>query len=211
MRKTEDLDSLIFDLDGTLWDSVPVILEAWNGVIKDRKEVKNLIKEEELRGLMGLVLPEIGNRLFPYLNYENRMDIMEQCCDVECQMIREKGGNLFQKLEETLETLSKKYSLFIVSNCQSGYIEAFLHYHKLEKYFKDFECAGSTGKNKGENVKLVMDRNNLKNPAYVGDAQVDCEASRVAEIPFIYAAYGFGSVEDYTIKINSIAELTEIL
>lgn len=211
MIKTNELDGIIFDLDGTLWDSVPVILEAWNSVLMKKPQVKKLLKEEELRGLMGLVLPEIGNRLFPYLKDRDRMEIMEECCDVECDLIREKGGRLFERLEEALEDLSRRYPLFIVSNCQSGYIEAFLYYHKLQKYFKDFECAGNTSKNKGENIKLVMSRNNLKNPVYVGDAQVDCEASKVARIPFVYAAYGFGSVEDYNIKINSFEDLTKIL
>ena len=41
----------------------------------------------------------------------------------------------------------------------------------MAEYFEDFECAGNTGKPKGENNKLVIERNNLKSPVYVGDTQ----------------------------------------
>ena len=56
------------------------------------------------------------------------------------------------------------YKLFIVSNCQDGYIECFFKAHKLDKYFTDYECPGRTGLSKGENNKLIIERNNLKNP-----------------------------------------------
>lgn len=67
-----------------------------------------------------------------------------------------------------MDRLSDTYDLFIVSNCQDGYIESFYEYHKLERYFKDYENPGRTGLSKGENIKLVIDRNNLDAPVYVG-------------------------------------------
>ena len=34
------IDSIIFDVDGTLWDSTDVVADAWNQIIeKDRKSV----------------------------------------------------------------------------------------------------------------------------------------------------------------------------
>lgn len=39
----------------------------------------------------------------------------------------------------------------------------FFKAHKLDKYFTDYECPGRTGLSKGENNKLVIERNNLKN------------------------------------------------
>ena len=52
-----------------------------------------------------------------------------------------------------------------------------------------------TGKNKGENLKLLMEKENLKNCIYVGDTRMDEVACRYAGIPFIWAAYGFGKSE----------------
>ncbi|MEW8993698.1 HAD family hydrolase [Clostridium sp.] len=80
----------------------------------------------------------------------------------------------------------------------------------MKKYFIDFEHPGRTGLTKGENIKLIINRNNLKNPMYVGDTQGDRNAARTAGIPFVYAAYGFGKVEDYDYKIDKFPELIDI-
>ena len=125
----------------------------------------------------------------------------------ERKLLLKDGGTLYKDLESTLQTLSKSYSLFIVSNCQCGYIETFLEYHKLSKYFKDFECAGNTRLAKGENIKSVMKRNNLVHPVYVGDTQGDCDAAKLANIPFVFASYGFGKVDGYDYVIKEISEM----
>ena len=114
----------------------------------------------------------------------------------------------FEDLEETLKALP--YPLFIVSNCQSGYIETFLECCGLGKYFKDFECSGNTGNPKGENILEIIRRNEIKNAVYVGDTQGDCNASQVAGIPFIFAEYGFGNADRFDRKIKNIKELAEI-
>ena len=72
----------------------------------------------------------------------------------------------------------------------------------MEKYFDDYECAGRTGLSKGDNIKLVVQRNHLQKPVYIGDTISDYAAARAAGVPFIFAEYGFGEVEnpDYTAK-----------
>ncbi|WP_339199685.1 HAD-IA family hydrolase [Solibacillus sp. FSL R5-0449] len=120
------------------------------------------------------------------------------------------GGVLYPNVENVLKELSQKYKLYIVSNCQDGYIESFYKYHKLEKYFLDFESHGRTAMSKGENIKLVIDRNNLLNQVYVGDTEGDLNAARYAKIPFIFAKYGFGQVSQYDNEIESLDELLSI-
>ena len=205
------IDSIIFDLDGTLWDSTDAVLKAWASVIEDAKDVKQEITREDLQGIMGLQIKEIGDKFFPYLDENRRLEILEICCTEERELLRKEGGVLFPKLESILSTLSEKYELFIVSNCQCGYIESFLEYHKLSCYFKDIECAGNTGLSKGENIKRVIERNKLKQSIYVGDTQGDCDGAKLAGIPFVYAAYGFGKVESYDKKIGSIEELLKLV
>ncbi|MEK4512117.1 HAD family hydrolase [Paenibacillus anaericanus] len=204
------MDSIIFDLDGTLWDSSDVVVIAWNGVLKRYKEIKKEITKEDLQGIMGLQVKEIGSKLFPYLDEVTQQKILKECCDVECHFLSNQGGMLYGKLEEVLKVLSKKYKLFIVSNCQSGYIEAFYKYHKLHRYFIDFENPGRTGLSKGENIKLIIERNNIKNPVYVGDTEGDQKAARFAGIPFVFAKYGFGEVSNFDYAINSFDGLLEL-
>ena len=56
-----------------------------------------------------------------------------------------------------------------------------------------------------------MDRNNIKQAVYVGDTQGDCDASRLANVPFIFASYGFGKVDSYDFIIKEIKDILEIL
>lgn len=206
-----NIDSIIFDLDGTLWNSTDVVVMAWNETLKEHKEIKNKITKEDIEGVMGLQLDDIGKKLFPNLNEDMQLKILKNCCEIECEYLCEHGGSLYDNLEKILIELSKKYKLFIVSNCQCGYIEAFYKSHKLDKYFLDFENPGRTSLTKGENIKLIMERNNLTNPVYVGDTEGDSKAARFAGIPFIYATYGFGQVKEYDYSIESFDELLELL
>lgn len=205
-----NIDSIIFDLDGTLWDSTDIVLAAWNSTLAGRKEIQMPVTRQGLQSIMGLQVPQASTKLFPYLDKEARISIMKECCTIECDWIRREGGVLYENLEETLKTLSKQYPLFIVSNCQGGYIEAFLEYHNLKKYFKDYQFAGSTGLLKGENIKLIMKRNNLKHSVYVGDTQGDCDAAKLAELPFVFASYGFGKVQAYDYAIKEIGDLVKL-
>ncbi|UQZ32185.1 HAD family hydrolase [Paenibacillus sp. PK3_47] len=204
------MDSIIFDLDGTLWDSTEVVVVAWKDVLSGYPGISNEISKEALQGIMGLQVDEVGRQLFPELEEEMQQKIMDDCCKMECQYLAEQGGGLYEELEEVLQVLSQKYKLFIVSNCQAGYIEAFYEYHKLGKYFTDFENPGRTGLSKGENIKLIMERNYLRSPVYVGDTEGDQKAAAFAGIPFVYASYGFGEVSGADYTIRRLSELLEL-
>lgn len=202
------MDSILFDLDGTLWDPVDTVLAAWNGVLAE--ELQRELTRTELEETMGLQMDEISRKLFPDLDKNQRQRIVELCSEAERVALEKHGGNLYDNVERVIEELSQSYKLFIVSNCQEGYIEAFYKYHQLEQFFLDFENPGRTGLSKGENIKLVMERNNLSQSVYVGDTEGDLEAARQAGIPFIYAAYGFGQASAYKTAIGSFEELLNI-
>ncbi|GAB3063199.1 HAD family hydrolase [Virgibacillus ainsalahensis] len=204
------MDSMIFDLDGTLWDSTDTVLLAWNSLMKDYKQIKRDITKEDLQSVMGLQFTEIGKKLFPDLNGQERNRFLEESCLVENTFLGEQGGILFDQVEDVLRILSQKYKLFIVSNCQDGYIEAFYKFHQLEKYFTDYENPGRTGLSKGENIKLIMERNHLTKPVYVGDTEGDRKAAQYAGIPFVYATYGFGQVNEYDYAIETFDELVKL-
>lgn len=204
-------DGIIFDLDGTLWDATDVICKTWNIILKSYSGVRNEpITVAELESCMGLQLDKIGERLFKNTNLKLRNQLMNKCCQLECEYLSKEGGNLYPDLEKTLNILSKKYKLFIVSNCQCGYIESFYKGHNLEKYFTDKLSAGETGLSKGENNKIIIEINHIKNAIYVGDTQGDKQSAVDAGIPFVYAEYGFGSVDGYDYKIEKFSDLIKI-
>ena len=200
--------AIIFDLDGTLWDSSVQVIEAWNSIINKYPETKAVVTPQKMATYMGKVLEEISAMLFEDISKDRRLEIMTECSDYELEYLKDHSGVPYEGLEETLKALP--YPLFIVSNCQRGYIETFLECCGLGKYFKDFECSGNTGNPKGENILEIIRRNEIKNAVYVGDTQGDCNASQVAGIPFIFAEYGFGNADRFDRKIKSIKELAEI-
>jgi phosphoglycolate phosphatase len=204
------MDSIIFDLDGTIWDPIDTVLDAWNSRIKEHEQIKRELTRTDFESTMGLQMHEISLKLFPDLNEEIRAQVIKECCDAEQGYLKKHGGKLYPHVEDVLKKLSKKYKLYIVSNCQDGYIESFYEFHKLEKYFLDFENPGRTGLSKGENIKLIIQRNNLSDPVYVGDTEGDCKAAKYAAVPFVYAKYGFGQVNDYDESIDTFADLVKL-
>ncbi|WP_413379889.1 HAD family hydrolase [Alkalihalobacillus sp. 1P02AB] len=203
------MDSIIFDLDGTLWDSREAVLAVWNQVLQNRG-IDNKLTVDDFSKTMGLQMEEIARILLPQLSENERNEVLNECNEQENSSLAQKGGLLYDDVESVLEYLSKKYQLFIVSNCQDGYIESFYEYHQLEKYFKDFENPGRTGLPKGKNIQLIVERNQLTTSVYVGDTKGDCNAAKEAGVPFVFAEYGFGEVEDYDYRIRSFKELGEI-
>lgn len=198
---------IIFDLDGTLWDSSKEVVSAWNIALERCKDINFKLTVQDMHSLMGKQLDEIFKIILGDKSEQRRLEIMEECVKEEDLFIRKHGGILYPNLEETLMKLSQNYKLFIVSNCQENYIEAFLEYHNMEKYFLDTENAGRTKKSKSENIKLIIERNHLDKAVYVGDTEGDYEAAMLAEIPFIHAKYGFGQTKEKTHFINELSQL----
>ncbi len=202
---------IIFDMDGTLWDSAEGVAKSWTEVVQRLHDKERVITTEDIHSIMGLTMDRIADILFPELPKDERMKLLDACGNDENEYLRQHGGILYPQLEETLIELKKKYPLYIVSNCQSGYIEAFLEYYDFGKYFEDTECYGNNQLGKGDNIRLVADRNHLDDAVYVGDIMGDYVSSKEAGVRFIHAAYGFGEIEDEVITISEFAELPKVM
>ncbi|WP_226036665.1 HAD family hydrolase [Aquibacillus saliphilus] len=203
------MDSIIFDLDGTLWDSRDTVVLAWNNVLNKYK-VNKEITSDDLKQTMGLPVEEVSKLLLPDVDKEVAEKVLDESCEVENGYLSKQGGLLYDDVEDVLTTLSQHYKLYIVSNCQDGYIEAFYQYHGLGKYFSDYENPGRTGLPKGDNIKLIIERNQLINPVYVGDTKGDQQAAKHAGVPFVYARYGFGEVTGHDHAIDRFDELLDM-
>lgn len=201
---------ILFDLDGTLWDSSEEVAISWMEALAQRPDIDVEITTEKVQNVMGKSMTEIADILFAMYDLDMRRELLAYCCEEENAYIRRHGGQLLEGLEETLAELKRRgYGLYIVSNCQVGYIEAFLEYHKLGKYFDDFESFGGTGKEKDYNIRLVAERNHLDSAVYVGDTQGDYLAATKAGVSFIHARTGYGEVEAETPYIEELPQLPE--
>lgn len=203
------MDGIIFDVDGTLWDSTDTVAESWNQAIKEHSDLDITIDRTTLTQLFGKPMDEIYNAIFPQLPKEKQTSLGEICFDYENKLLETKPGIMYEGVFETLRALSQKIDLYIVSNCQCGYIQILLKSTGLGAFIKDYLCFGDTQTSKGRTIRTLMERNHLQDVVYVGDTLGDYQACKEANIPFIFAEYGFGEVTDADRRIDSITELLD--
>ena len=204
-------DSLIFDLDGTLWDTCESCAVAWNAVLAQQGIPFRTIVADDVRRVTGRPHAECIRAVFQGLP-EPQVDVLiRETMTADNAAIEELGGLLYPGVDAGLRSLAKRYSLFIVSNCQAGYIDVFLRWSKLGDVFKDTECWGNTGHSKGANTASLIQRNHLRAPLLVGDTECDRQAARECGIPFVYAAYGFGQCAEPDFTIRSFPDLVDRL
>ena len=199
--------AIIFDVDGTLWDSAENVAKSWDEVIQKEANGLRRITTEDIQGVMGHTMTEIAEILFPMMEKKEANELMNHCCAAENAYLRKHGGILYPRLENTLQILAEHYPLYIVSNCQKGYIEAFLDYYKFGKYFLDTECFGNNNMEKAYNIELIVRRNHIEQAVYVGDIQGDYDSSMRAGVDFFHAAYGFGTINCAVPAIRQFDEL----
>jgi phosphoglycolate phosphatase len=174
------VDSVIFDLDGTLWSCVDTCIEAWNQVLVAKGI--DVVTKQQLQSVMGLQHDKLAEKLFPFLMDSEKLEVIEEIYKIEVALIRKRGGKLFKN-------------------------EAFLDYYKVNALITDYESSGNTGRGKAYNIKLVIAEYDLRNTVYIGDTIGDLEACKEVGIPFIYADYGFGSNLEVLYQISDIGDL----
>ena len=206
-----EFDGVIFDLDGTLWNTVPLCTVAWNEVIAQLAIQRSPLTKEDMASIMGMTAEQLKEALFPGIDKEQVDLLVEKAFARETELLRKDGAQLYEGVGEGLSQLARSYELFLVSNCQLPYLEAFFEWSGFSHLFSDYECIGRTGKPKGHNISAVVERNGLKEPVYIGDTRGDEKAAAEASVPFIYASYGFGEAKNPHRKIASFLELVEYL
>ena len=203
-------DGIIFDVDGTIWDSTPVVTEAWNRALSDTGFGHVKVTADRLKGLFGLPMIEIMRDILPGVPDKELRRFEKVCNEYEEDYISRISGHAYINIEETIKKISKKCPVIIVSNCQSGYIEIMMKHLNLNDCVTDKICHGDNGLSKAENIKLMNKKHGLKRSVYVGDTVMDLNACREADEPFIFASYGFGHVDEYDAVIDEPSELLNL-
>lgn len=203
------MDAIIFDIDGTLWDSRQVVADAWNRVVQEDQGYFPGYTGENISYLFGKTMTEIADLLFPDLEPENRYRLARLCFVGENEELERRPGDFYPGVLETIPLLAQKYPLYIVSNCQAGYIDLVVKHSGLAHCFRGGMCFDDTHLPKGENLRLLAQREGLKAPVYVGDTQGDWEACQRAGMPMIFASYGLGQVNDPIPTIERFDQLLE--
>ena len=199
-------NAVIFDLDGTLWETIDSTYVALNEVA--RKYNQKEITKEMVCSNYGNNKVESAELFFPTLPQEEAFKLLDEADIINMKNLNDNGGYIYPGLEDELFRLREKYDLYIVSNTATKkYIEAFLISSKLFKYFKDYVAASEIILSKGNAIIKLMDDYYIEKAIYVGDTKKDYKAAETANIPFIQCLYGFGEELDCKYKVNDISEL----
>lgn len=207
--------NIIFDVDGTLWDATEVIVNSWNDAAKAHGMTKTFLTAEIMQAEFGKSMDVIADDVFADVpKGEERDRLLAMCCEYEENALEDMTSEqafsiIYPSVADVLQKLSSRHKLFIVSNCQNGYIEKFISKSGTAELFTDFMCFGDTGLPKGDTIKALMDRNGLsaQDTVYIGDTMGDFLATKYAGLAFIHASYGFGSVPEPDYIIKSFEEI----
>lgn len=204
-------ESLIFDIDGTLWDSRAKVAEGYN-IQLEREGLSHLfVTAEDLLPLFGKVMTDIADAILETIPGPERYEIMDRCMKTENDYLFTQECDFgYPRVKETIAELSKKHRLFIVSNAQCGYPELCIEKLGLTPYIQGHMCFGDTGTSKGITIRRLMEKHNITDCAYIGDTQGDYEATVEADVPFIWCSFGFGKPDAYAAKVDRFEDLLDL-
>jgi phosphoglycolate phosphatase len=204
-------DALVFDLDGTLWDTCETCAIAWNAELARLGIAYRAMTASDVRAVSGQPHVQAIRAAFPGLTESDVVRMAEATAIADNDAVARDGGTLYPGVREHVPELTRRIPLMIVSNCQRGYIETFLRWSGLGACFGDFECWGNTGGTKAENLRAVIARNRLRAPLFVGDTEGDRSAAEANGVEFVYASYGFGRVDRWDHRVERFADVLDLL
>jgi phosphoglycolate phosphatase len=204
-------DAIIFDLDGTLWDTTEHVALAWNDQVPFVQVPVGPFTADHVRSLCGKTLPEIAEILFPNLDRMKSVEAMERLNMREIEFVQMGAAQSpYAGVGQMLQSLLKhEYRLFIVSNCEAEYLTCFLENTGLAEFIEGAECYGHNRLSKAKNIKLITREFDLKNPIYVGDTAGDEAAAIEAGVTFAHSAYGFGKPVEPCVAFQNVQEIEE--
>jgi phosphoglycolate phosphatase len=205
------LDAVVFDLDGTLWDTCAACAIGWNNVLTRHGIRWPAITADVVRSVAGKPHAECIRQVFEGLPEAQLAILSAETATEDVRCIEAHGGELYPGVREGLVQLAAQQPLFIVSNCQAGYIELFLSSQGFGALFRDFECWGNTGRSKAENLRALIARNQLRAPVFIGDTDGDQLAASSCSVPFIHVSYGYGRCPDAEHNAANFSELCALL
>ena len=88
---------IIFDMDGTLWDSAEGVAKSWTRIVNREYDKTRVITVEDIHGVMGKTMDKIAEALFPELS------------DVKLTWLTESGDDMGADSSKVEDVLGWKY------------------------------------------------------------------------------------------------------
>ncbi len=201
--------NLIFDFDGTLFDSAPEILECLKKVF----HLNKLKSENDFNeSLIGPPIKEMLKKLVQKKDIGMIDKIIKDFINLYDSEYCYKT-KLYDGVKKTLEILAEEKKLILITNKRISPTEKMLKNSGIIDFFEDYFSVDPS--NTAKKNKSILIKNTIKdldinpdNCVYIGDTEGDFIASNNNGIKFIYAGWGYGEyVEQAHLHLNDIREL----
>ncbi|MBR2891822.1 MAG: HAD family hydrolase [Bacilli bacterium] len=201
------IKNVIFDLDGTLWQTKQSYIYAYEKLCE--KYNKTPIKGfEEVINYMGVKVDILLRDLFPEI--VDQSNIINEALNYSIEYIMKyPEGTCFPDVYSTLKGLSENYNIYIISNCLKEYVETFMNISNTSSFIKGFYTIEKG--EKADHLKNITN-NFTEKSLFVGDDIEDYnQISDHSCVYFVYASYGYKDCDEYDYKINCLEELSTVL
>ena len=145
------MDSIIFDVDGTLWDSTESVAASWNKAIREHSSLNLTLEPVSLSRVFGKTMTEIADTLFPSLSADERMKLLEVCFDEENRYLEDHPGILYPDVARTLKKLASRYPLVYCQQLSVRIYRGLAPYNRTRALYQRsslfWRNSGSQGRN----------------------------------------------------------------
>jgi phosphoglycolate phosphatase len=215
MINPNDVNLIIFDIDGTITPSLPAVYESIRRAFKKLGWPVNFSAEEIKRffgvptssnqgDLYDFITPPDSNLSVPEVRERVRAEYEDTFPDI----LKPYPG-----VKETLATLRKRgYKLAQYSNASTHYLNFIMSTLGIREYYDHVECIQDNNLTKLKLVEKIRDKFGGLTAAVVGDRFHDIEAARATGSLSIGALFGYGGEEpkQADITINKFDDLLSI-
>jgi phosphoglycolate phosphatase-like HAD superfamily hydrolase/uridine kinase len=210
-----DVNLIIFDMDGTIIPSLPIVYESIKRAFsKLGWPVK--FSPEEINRFFGITTASAKGSLYEFITPpDSRLSIDEVRERVrgEYESTFHDMAQTYPGVKETLSTLRKRsYKLAQYTNASAMYLDIVISSLNIREYFDYVECVQHNNLTKSELVRKIREKLGGLTAAVVGDRSHDIEAARDTDSLAIGALFGYGRDEpkQADITINKFTDLLSI-
>ncbi len=207
---------IIFDLDGTLYQSESSYIPAVKDIFKQYGNFDSLIKKYNdsfLYRFIGEPAHVFNKWLSEVFTKDNLPVIIKEFDNFELDNVIQ-NGVLYENVEDVLKWLQENnFKIYLCSNASKIYLETVMEKFNLKKYFLEFHIPELISDTKTKMINKIISRTNSDIGFVVGDRKHDIDAARENKLISIGASYGYGreEVKEADYKITKITEVKNIV
>ncbi|TCZ75355.1 HAD family hydrolase [Paenibacillus albiflavus] len=216
-KKYDQPDAMIFDMDGTLFRTETILIDAYYRMFDSLRDEKLYEGEtppvENILNSLGMLLAAIWKRVMPDASEETHRRADDLLLEYEIDELKNGKPELYEGVEETLRILKERgIRLFVASNGLEPYVKDVAYYTGIKPLFEDLYSAGEyKTASKVELVRLLLEKHQIRSAWMVGDRSSDMEAAlgnNLIAVGCDYAKFrSSGELKDADLRITSFSDI----